>query len=451
MPREPFPREIMSDSRTHRDFGLLLRNHRRRAGLTQRHLADLATVSVRAIRNLELGKVSSPRPETVRLLADGLGLRTTERDALIEAALAARTAATAVGGDDALTPPWNAPNCLVGREAELSSLTRLLHVPERRLVSVVGVPGVGKSRLAAEAARFQSTVGGVPVRWLSRGDAVPVDDLAKDLSVRRMLLVLDDTDLSRPGLGRIASLLQHPVRPQILLTAPGPCGIPGEQVLPLSPLAVPDPTVDRVTEELADVASVRLLCAQIRCHQPAFGLDASNSAIVAELCRRLDGLPRVLEFAGDWCLVRSPEQLLAEVSRDPFSLTAPPTAGSYPPDPASRLRQTLDRLPRPAVSLLATTARSLTSWSIAEAARAAGTSDAEAAAIVFTLVTYGLVRTEHQDGTEPRFSILHQVRHLYGSSSPSAGQRYLSRKLHPLVVHRSYADNRSRAVAVGDA
>ncbi|MFF4961823.1 helix-turn-helix domain-containing protein [Streptomyces sp. NPDC001222] len=451
MPRDPFPREIMSDSRTHRDFGLLLRNHRRRAGLTQRHLADLATVSVRAIRNLELGKVSSPRPETVRLLADGLGLRTTERDALIEAALAARFATTGMGDDDGFTTPWNTPNFLVGREAELCSLTRLLHMPGRRLVSVVGVPGVGKSRLAAEAARFQPTVGAVTVRWLSRGDTALLDDLAQDPSAPRVLLVLDDADLSRPGLGRIASLLQHPLRPQILLTAPGPCGIPGEQVLPLSPLAVPDRAMDRLPERLAEVASVRLLCAQIHCHQPAFGLDGSNSAIVAELCRRLDGLPRALEFAGDWCLVRSPEQLLAEVSRDPFSLTAPPTAGSHPPDPASRLRQTLDRLPRPAGSLLATTARSRTSWSIAEAARAAGTSDAEAAAIVFTLVTYGLVRTEHHDGTEPRFSVLHQVRHLHGPSLPATGQRHLSRKLHPLVVHRSHADNRGRAVAVGDA
>ncbi|MFI9650648.1 helix-turn-helix domain-containing protein [Streptomyces sp. NPDC052040] len=445
----------MSDSRTHRDFGLLLRNHRRRAGLTQRHLADLATVSVRAIRNLELGKVSSPRPETVRLLADGLRLRTTERDALIEAALSERPAQDPEDGtvpaDGAeFAPPWNAPNSLVGRETELSSLTRLLDVPGRRLVSVVGVAGVGKSRLAAEAARLQSAAGRATVRWVSRGDAAPVEDLAENPSARRVLLVLDDPDLSPRGVERIASLLRHPGHPHILLTASGPCGIPGEQVLPLSPLAVPERAVDGTPEKLAEVASVRLLCSQIRCHRPAFGLDGSNSAIVAELCRRLDGLPRALEFAGDWCLVRSPEHLLAEVSRNPFSLTAPPTAGSCPPDPAALLRRTLDRLPRATVSFLATTARSLAGWSIAEAARATGTSDAEAAAIVFTLVTYGVVRTDSQAGREPRFSVLHHVRHLYGPAAASLGQRYVSWKRHPVVLHRAHADSRSRPVAVGD-
>lgn len=76
----------MSDSRTQWELGLLLRNHRRRAGLTQRHLADLATVSVRAIRNLEQGKVRWPRLHTVRLLADALRLGAGEREALLDAA-----------------------------------------------------------------------------------------------------------------------------------------------------------------------------------------------------------------------------------------------------------------------------------------------------------------------------------------------------------------------------
>ncbi|GAA4445072.1 hypothetical protein GCM10023148_51990 [Actinokineospora soli] len=59
---------------TETEFGRLLRRHRERVGLTQRELADLSTISVRAIRDLEQGRARKPRPDTVRLIADGLRL-----------------------------------------------------------------------------------------------------------------------------------------------------------------------------------------------------------------------------------------------------------------------------------------------------------------------------------------------------------------------------------------
>lgn len=62
------------------EFGELLRHCRTRRGITQRQLADLATVSVRAIRDIELGRVSRPRPATVELIADGLGLTGRSRE-----------------------------------------------------------------------------------------------------------------------------------------------------------------------------------------------------------------------------------------------------------------------------------------------------------------------------------------------------------------------------------
>src|SRR5689334_13437294 len=67
---------------TQASFAELLRTYRRRCGATQRQLADLSTLSVRAIRNLENGTASRPRKDTVRLIADGLGLSAGERAAL---------------------------------------------------------------------------------------------------------------------------------------------------------------------------------------------------------------------------------------------------------------------------------------------------------------------------------------------------------------------------------
>lgn len=66
-------------------IGTLIRGHRLRIGLTQQELADLSTISVRAIRDLEKGKAQRPRPDTIRLIADGLRLGPRARTALEDA------------------------------------------------------------------------------------------------------------------------------------------------------------------------------------------------------------------------------------------------------------------------------------------------------------------------------------------------------------------------------
>ncbi|MFE0524954.1 helix-turn-helix domain-containing protein [Streptomyces sp. NPDC058954] len=418
----------MSDSRTQRELGLLLRNHRRRAGLTQRHLADLATVSVRAIRNLEQGKVRWPRLHTVRLLADALRLGAREREALLDAARsrphgvhpdAVRTAPGASG-------PWSLPGPLIGRGTELDALTELLRPPGRRLVSVVGIGGVGKSYLAAEAVR-RTAADGTGVLWIPCGEAVPSAEFtARSFPAVPLVLVLDDTEADFDGNGRLTDLMQSHPGLRILRTAPGPCGIPGEQVLRLAPLPVPDPGAEADVARLAEVPSVRLLCSHIRAIDPRFELGGADAATVAELCRRLDGLPRALQFAGGWTLVRSLRELLADVERSPFGLTAPPMTTDAPTrDPVVRLRRTLGRLSPSCASFLATVARAGGSWSIEEAALTAETSGADAAVIVFTLITYGLVRSEAAGDGEPRFSVLHHVRHLYADARREPRERGL--------------------------
>ncbi|MEU6599880.1 helix-turn-helix domain-containing protein [Streptomyces flaveolus] len=434
----------MNDMRTQRDLGVLLRNHRRRAGLTQRHLADLTTVSVRAIRNLEQGKVLSPRLDTVRLLADGLRLGATQRDALLDAARRRPGVEDSdlADGADALTP-WVVRGPLIGRDSELGTLTELLRQPERRLVSVVGIGGVGKTHLAAEAVRRVAS-DGKPVVWRTRGQGLPAQELHHRPAGDEWVLVLDDAELSGADVPRLIAMMRAHPRLRVLLTVPGPCGIPGEQMLRLAPLPVPGPGAENDVALLSEVPSVQLLCAHIRAGHPRFRLDATDAAVVAELCRRLDGLPGALEFAGRWTLVRSLAHLLAVVEHDPFGLTAPPMSQATTRDLMVRLRRTLGGLSPVCASFLATMATSHRSWSVTEAASAVATTAAEAEAFVFTLVTYGLVRAETSGTDEPRFSVLNHVRHLYAEA------RRDRPRWGATVVRRTGPEARSRTVAVGD-
>lgn len=433
----------MNDIRTRQDLGARLRDHRQRAGLTQRQLADLTTVSVRAIRNLEQGKVLSPRLDTVRLLADGLRLGPTQRETLLDAVRRRPRTADHSGESGCGPMPWLVRGRLIGRDAEIAALTDLLAQPGGRLVSVVGIGGVGKSHLAAEAVR-RAAADGTRVLWRGRGEEIPVDELAERVPGETTVLVLDDAEPTGNA-GRLGALMSAHPRLRILVTACSPCGVSGEQVLRLAPLPVPAPGAESDPELLAQVPSVRLLCEHIRAGNPLFRLDDSDAAVVAELCRCLDGLPRALEFAGRWTLVRALAELLAEVKRSPFGLTAPPMTAEPARDLMVRLRRTLGRLSPAGVSFLATVARDHRSWSVAEAATAVGTSGADAAVIVFTLVTYGLVRPESPGGEEPRFSVLNHVRHLYAEA------RREPRRWGAAVMHRIGPEGRVRTVAVGES
>ncbi|MFD0568986.1 XRE family transcriptional regulator [Kitasatospora gansuensis] len=123
-------------------FSGLLREFRRNSGLTQQELADLSALSVRAVRDLESGRVHRPRRETVRLLVTTLRLEGARRAAFEEAAAA----------EPAEPAPPNSPFTMLGRADEVRALLELLRSGGQRLISLTGLPGVGKTRLATEVA-----------------------------------------------------------------------------------------------------------------------------------------------------------------------------------------------------------------------------------------------------------------------------------------------------------
>jgi predicted ATPase len=225
---------------------------------------------------------------------------------------------------------------LVGRRKELAELARLCE--SSRLVTVTGVGGVGKTRLALRAAaelrpRFTDGVCWVELSALEDDASVPyaiaaalplvdqtvrpmIDVVADYLAGRELLVVLDTCEhLAAACSLVIQDLLASAPGLRILATSRRVLGVPSEQVLTLDPLPVPDPGTAAGPSEDA----VMLLADRAALVVPGFQVNAAGWADVVRLCQRLDGLPLAIELAA----ARLDELPLAELTRrleDRFAL-----------------------------------------------------------------------------------------------------------------------------------
>lgn len=241
------------------------------------------------------------------------------------------------GGEHAV--PHNLPaerTAFVGREADVSAAVQGLGAA--RWLTLAGIGGTGKTRLALRAARaamprFPDGVwwvdlagideGGRLAPAIARATACPVSDeaqaeqaLADHLKERRSLLVLDNCEHLLDAVATQGQLLlQACAGLTVLATSREAIALPGERVLPVRPLALP--TSDAAFEALEACESVQLFVqAAIRAH-PEFVLEPGNASSVAELCREVDGLPLALELAASQMQVIAPAQLLG-LLRDRF-------------------------------------------------------------------------------------------------------------------------------------
>lgn len=250
-----------------------------------------------------------------RILGEELGiepseeLRRLEEDVLLQDA-------DLTGAGQVDRPAHNLPvrlTSLVGRDPEIDRITRLFD--DHRSVTLVGPGGVGKTSLGLACghelvARFPDGVwlaefsaleepGQVPVELartlnLDTGDRSTLEAVVEHLNDRRALLILDNCEPLLDGVAEATTtLLQRAPGVFVLATSREPLGIPGEILWPTRPLSLPDEDSE---VSFADSAAVRLFVDRARAVDPDFATE-DNESLIAEICRRLDGLPLAVELA----------------------------------------------------------------------------------------------------------------------------------------------------------
>jgi predicted ATPase/transcriptional regulator with XRE-family HTH domain len=322
----------------------LLLDLRVQAGLSQEELAERAGLSVRTIRELEAGRVARPRKDSVRLLAQGLGLQDGDADRFLAAAgHAAVRPVISVAAPAPTGLRWRGtrpiPDGLVGREQELVELEALLQ--QNRLVTLVGPGGVGKTELALAAADrvsgVDTTVVVVDLTTVQRDAAVPsaildafgtapgtsdLDDVLSGREPGDLVIVEDNAEHVLDGVATVANRMVRSFPGiGVLVTSRIPLGLPDEVVRRVAVLGVP--ANDKDFAEIAASPAVEMFCRRVARVRPDFQLTEDNAPIVARLCRRLDGLPLALELAAARAGSLSLEMILAALD-DRFRLLSGP-------------------------------------------------------------------------------------------------------------------------------
>ena len=248
----------------------------------------------------------------------------------------------------------------VGREEELTEVAGLLEVT--RLITLTGAGGVGKTRLALHTAadvlsRYPDGAWLVQLASLTEPELVPltvaasmrirerpgepvIETLVNHLSTMRVLLVLDNCEHLVQACAEVADRLLHAC-PEltILATSREPLGIPGEATWPVRPLGLPDGQDGFAPENLARAEAVCLFLDRARAAVPDFAVTRDNAPAVAQVCRRLDGIPLAIELAAARVKVLSAAQI-AERLDDCFRLLT--GGGRTAPLRQQTLRATLD-------------------------------------------------------------------------------------------------------------
>lgn len=297
----------------------MLRRYRKRAGLSQEALAGDAGVSVESIGALERGVRRAPHRDTVGALAIVLGLDETERAAFEETAERARARGTGPTLSSEPGPGRRLPSqatSLVGRGADVEAILALLG--GARLVTVTGPGGVGKTRVALEAAGRSIRDGRTPyfVDLGSQADGVAaagalaasfdagfgdggatLEALVAVLGSREALFVLDNCERVVADVAHVVStVLRACPRIAFLATSRERLAVGGEAVYRLPGLETPN-EVPATVREARRYDALDLFFERATAYDRTFVPTEASLEHAVDICRRLDGIPLALELA----------------------------------------------------------------------------------------------------------------------------------------------------------
>jgi predicted ATPase/Tfp pilus assembly protein PilF/DNA-binding XRE family transcriptional regulator len=237
----------------------------------------------------------------------------------------------------------------VGREDEVAHLVGRFNDSNVRLLILTGPGGVGKTRLAIRVGEQLAKQPGqeltsivfVPLAALQDPRLV-LDAIAKALHIpesggdsvwqrlidalrnERLVLILDTFEHLLDASHDIAALLTACPQLRMLVTSRSVLAVYGENVFPVAPLPLPEPISENDLAKLAENAACSLFVGRARAANPAFALTASTAPTIAEICRRLDGLPLALELAAARSRLLSVDALLARLTHRLDFLTSGP-------------------------------------------------------------------------------------------------------------------------------
>jgi len=368
--------------------------------------------------------------ELSRLVRDDLAVLLSERFAAARAPAAA--AAPSPAGVRSPRPLPVSVTSLVGRGQDIDEVAGMVSRPEVRLVTLTGPGGVGKTRLAVAVGerlrdRFEAGTVFVPLAAVTRSELVldgigravgadlaaagsPLQALAETFGDAAWLLVLDNLEQVVQAAGDLGELLARCPGVTILATSRTVLGLAAEREYPVLPLPPPADPAAVPLEELESSPAITLFVDRARAVRPDFALTEDNAAAVAEICRRLEGLPLAIELAAARIRLLDPTALLDRLAR---SLDALGTGMVDLPARQRTLRATVEwsvgLLEDAERSLLEVVAVFVDGWTIQAAAQVAGLDEDRALDLSEALARHSLIYLD-STGPGPRSRMLETIR-----------------------------------------
>ncbi|HEX9038521.1 MAG TPA: helix-turn-helix domain-containing protein [Ktedonobacterales bacterium] len=308
-------------------FGRWLRWRRRALDLTQDALARRVGCSVITIRKLEADE-RRPSAQIAARLADSLEVPAADRVTVVAFARAGPPLDPSFASPDG-SLPWRAPprptsnlpaplTRLIGRKPEVAAVRNALRRGDLRLLTLIGPPGIGKTRLGLEVAAdvrdaFADGVYLVALASVSDPTLVtvtiaqtmgvretgdqPLDVLLRQyLRAKRLLVLLDNCEHLVAAAPDVVALLEACPRLQILATSRAALRVQGERLIPVPPLALPTLAPLPALPALAHTPAVALFIERAQAVHPSFALTEEHAPAVAAICARLEGLPLAIEL-----------------------------------------------------------------------------------------------------------------------------------------------------------